>query len=151
MVMVKNLAEKYGVITGLSDHTMGSTVPVVSVCFGARIIEKHFIIDRAIGGPDASFSMNEMEFSEMVKAVREAEEAIGMVDYTLTEKQAKGRDFSRSIYAVKDIKAGDVLTRENIRVIRPGFGLHPRHYDALLGKQATTDIERGARFSLDFI
>lgn len=151
MVMVKDLAEKYGVITGLSDHTMGSTVPVVSVCFGARIIEKHFIIDRTIGGPDASFSMNETEFSEMVKAVREAEVAIGVVDYTLTEKQAKGRDFSRSIYAAQDIKAGDVLTSENIRVIRPGFGLHPRHYDALLGKKATTDIEKGTRFSLDFV
>jgi pseudaminic acid synthase len=151
MVMVKDLAEKYGVISGLSDHTMGSTVPIVSICFGARIIEKHFILDRSIGGPDASFSMNETEFSEMVKAVREAEEAIGVVDYTLTEKQAKGRDFSRSIYVAKDIKAGDALTSDNIRVIRPGFGLHPRHYEELLGEKATTDIEKGTRFSLDFV
>ena len=103
MVMVKDMAERYRVITGLSDHTMGSTVPVVSTCFGAKIIEKHFILDRTIGGPDASFSMTELEFAEMVKAVREAEKAIGVVNYNLTEKQKKGKDFSRSLYVVKDI------------------------------------------------
>src|SRR5690606_35284425 len=89
MVMVRDLADRYGVIAGLSDHTMGSTVPVVATCFGAKIIEKHFILDRSIGGPDASFSMNEEEFTAMVKAVREAEQAIGVVDYSLTEKQKK--------------------------------------------------------------
>jgi pseudaminic acid synthase len=89
MCMVKDLAERYNVISGLSDHTMGATVPVVATCFGAKIIEKHFILDRSIGGPDASFSMNEEEFTNMVKAVREAESAIGVVDFTLTEKRGE--------------------------------------------------------------
>jgi pseudaminic acid synthase len=151
MVMVKDLAERFNVISGLSDHTMGSTVPVVATCFGAKIIEKHFILDRSIGGPDASFSMNEEEFTAMVKAVREAESAIGVVDYTLTAKQAKGKDFSRSLYVVEDIKAGEVITQENVRSIRPGFGLHPKYYSQVLGKTAKENIEKGTRFALNII
>jgi pseudaminic acid synthase len=151
MVMVRDLAERYGVISGLSDHTMGSTVPVVATCFGAKIIEKHFILDHSIGGPDASFSMNEEEFTQMVKAVREAESAIGVVDYALTEKQLQGRDFCRSLYVSEDIKAGDVFTEVNVRSVRPGFGLHPKHYKDILGKKAAKDLEKGDRFNLDFI
>ena len=150
MCMVKDLAERYNVISGLSDHTMGSTVPVVATVFGAKIIEKHFIIDRAIGGPDASFSMNEEEFTAMVKAVREAEKASGVVDYNLTEKQAKGRDFSRSLYIAEDIKAGEIFTEKNLRSVRPGFGLHPKYYNQLLGKKATTHLEKGTPMQLDF-
>lgn len=151
MCMVKDLADRYNVISGLSDHTLGSTVPVVATVFGAKIIEKHFIIDRAIGGPDASFSMNEEEFTAMVKAVREAEKAIGIVDYNLTEKQAKGKDFSRSLYVAQDIKAGEIFTAENLRSVRPGFGLHPKYYNEILGKKASADIQKGSRMSLDFI
>ena len=151
MVMVKDLAERYGVISGLSDHTMGATAPVVATCFGAKIIEKHFILDRSIGGPDASFSMNEEEFTAMVKAVREAESAIGKVDYTLTEKQKKGKDFSRSLYVVKDIKAGEVITEENVRSIRPGFGLHPEYLKGLIGRRFAYDVKKGSRMSFDFI
>lgn len=151
MVMVRDLAERYGVISGLSDHTIGNTVPVVATCFGAKIIEKHFILDRSTGGPDASFSMNEQEFTEMVKAIRAAEKAIGVVDYTLTEKQKKGRDFSRSLYVVKDIKQGEVFTEENIRSIRPGYGLHPRYYNEILGKKSNADIAFGSRLSLSHI
>ncbi|WP_281322678.1 pseudaminic acid synthase [Flavobacterium aestivum] len=151
MCMVKDLAQRYGVISGLSDHTMGATVPIVATCFGAKIIEKHFILDRAIGGPDASFSMNEIEFAAMVKAVREAESAIGKVDYTLTEKQAKGKDFSRSLYVVEDIKAGDIITETNVRSIRPGFGMHPKHYSEILGKTVKVDIERGVAFNNAFL
>ena len=150
MCMVRDLAERYNVISGLSDHTMGSTVPVVATVFGAKIIEKHFIIDRAIGGPDASFSMNEEEFTAMVKAVREAEKAVGVVDYNLTEKQAKGRDFSRSLYIAEDIKKGEVFTETNLRSVRPGFGLHPKYYHQLLGKKATSDFEKGTPMQLDF-
>lgn len=150
MCMVKDLAERYNVISGLSDHTMGSTVPVVATVFGAKIIEKHFIIDRAIGGPDASFSMNEEEFTAMVKAVREAEKASGVVDYNLTEKQAKGRDFSRSLYIAEDIKEGELFTEKNLRSVRPGFGLHPKYYNQLLGKKATTHLEKGTPMQLDF-
>lgn len=145
--MVKDLADRYGVISGLSDHTMGSTVPVVATCFGAKIIEKHFILDHSIGGPDASFSMDEPEFAAMVKAVREAEAAIGTVDYTLTEKQVKGKEFCRSLYVVEDIKAGEIITEKNIRSVRPGFGLHPKYYHEVIGTLAVKDFERGDRFN----
>lgn len=151
MCMIKDLSERYNVISGLSDHTMGATVPIVATAFGAKIIEKHFILDRSIGGPDASFSMNEEEFTAMVKAVREAEQAIGIVDYTLTEKQAKGKDFSRSLYVVKDMKAGDIVTKENVRSIRPGFGMHPKHYKEILGSVAKIDLEVGTRMNWDFL
>ncbi|MBJ2126450.1 pseudaminic acid synthase [Flavobacterium sp. IB48] len=151
MSMVKDLAERYNIISGLSDHTMGATVPIVATAFGAKIIEKHFILDRAIGGPDASFSMNEEEFGAMVKAVREAESAIGIVDYSLTDKQAKGKDFSRSLYVVKDIKAGEIITEENVRSIRPGFGMHPKHFNAILGKKINVNLEKGDALKEDYI
>jgi pseudaminic acid synthase len=151
MIMVQDLADRYKVIAGLSDHTMGSTVPVVAVCFGAKIIEKHFILDRSIGGPDASFSMNEQEFTQMVIAVREAEKAIGVVDYSLTEKQESGRVFSRSLYVVEDIKKGEVLSSKNIRSIRPGYGMHPKHLGDMLGKTAIMDIEKGTALSIDLV
>jgi len=148
MVMIPEFKEHFGVIPGLSDHTMGSTVPIVATTLGAKIIEKHFILDHSIGGPDASFSMDEAEFTAMVKAVREAEKAVGKVTYELTEKQIKGRDFSRSLYVVKDIKKGEVITEENVRSIRPGFGLHPKYLPEVLGKKAISDLEKGERFEL---
>ncbi|MCH7412067.1 pseudaminic acid synthase [Belliella sp. R4-6] len=148
MAMINDFQERFGVIPGLSDHTIGSTVPIVATCLGAKIIEKHFILDRSIGGPDASFSMNEEEFTEMVNAIREAETAIGIVDYNLTEKQKKGKDFSRSLYVVKDIKKGEIITEENIRSIRPGFGMHPKELKNWLGKEAPKDFDRGDRFKL---
>jgi pseudaminic acid synthase len=151
MVMIKDLAERYNVITGLSDHTIGSTVPIVATCMGAKIIEKHFIIDRSIGGPDASFSMDEKEFTAMVKAVREAEKAIGVVDYNLTEKQKKGRDFSRSLYVVEDIKEGEVITEKNVRSIRPGYGMHPKFFIESLGKKVNRNLERGIAFNKKYI
>jgi len=151
LVMIKDMAEKFGVITGLSDHTMGSTAPVVATCFGAKIIEKHFILDRSIGGPDASFSMNEAEFTAMVQAVREAEQAIGVIDYSLTEKQIKGKDFCRSLYVVEDIQAGELFTEKNVRSIRPGFGLHPKYLNEILGKRAVKALEKGERFSSSFL
>ena len=149
MIMVKDLAERFNVVSGLSDHTIGNIVPVVATCFGAKIIEKHFIIDRSIGGPDASFSMNEIEFTEMVHAVRSAEKAIGKIDYTLSEKQALGKDFSRSLYVVKDVKEGDIITKENVRSIRPGFGLHPKYLESIVGKKFIIDVERGERVRID--
>jgi pseudaminic acid synthase len=148
MVMVKDLAKRFDVISGLSDHTMGATVPVVATVFGAKIIEKHFILDRSIGGPDASFSMNEREFTEMVKSVREAEKALGKIDYTLTEKQKEGINFSRSLYVVKDSLAGESITEENLRSIRPGHGLHPKYLPQVLGKKFTKDVNKGDRFDL---
>lgn len=151
MCMVKELASRFNVISGLSDHTMGATVPIVATAFGAKIIEKHFILDRSLGGPDASFSMNEKEFSEMVKSIREAESAIGVASFTLTEKQAKGKDFSRSLYVVEDIKAGGVISENNVRSIRPGFGLHPKYLPMILGKNVKCNLLRGTRFNLDYL
>jgi pseudaminic acid synthase len=151
LIMIKDMRERFNVITGLSDHTIGSTAPIVATMMGARIIEKHFILDRSIGGPDASFSMNEQEFAEMVKAIREAEMAIGNVDYRLTEKQVKGREFSRSLYIVKDIKAGEEITSLNMRSIRPGFGLHPKYYNKVLGSKINVDAEAGTALTLNMI
>ena len=151
MIMVRDLAERYGVISGLSDHTIGSTVPVVATCFGAKIIEKHFILDRSVGGPDASFSMDEKEFTQMVSAVRQAEKAIGEVNYDLTEKQQKGKEFSRSLYIVEDVKKGEELTEKNVRSIRPGYGLHPKHYSNIMGQKATTDLERGTALKMEHL
>jgi pseudaminic acid synthase len=150
MCMVKDLAEKFGVISGLSDHTMGSTVAIVAAAFGAKIIEKHFILDRAIGGPDASFSMNEEEFTAMVKSIREAEKAVGKVDYKLTEKQAKGKDFSRSLYIAENIKKGEVFTEKNVRSVRPGFGLHPKYLKDIIGKVAESDFDKGTAMKTDY-
>jgi pseudaminic acid synthase len=95
--------------------------------------------------------MDEAEFTAMVNAVREAEKAIGVVDYTLTDKQAKGKDFSRSLYVVQDLKKGDLITQDNVKSIRPGFGLHPKHYTQILGKMSNQDLEKGTRMRLDFL
>jgi pseudaminic acid synthase len=149
MIMIKDIAEKFNVISGLSDHTMGATVPIVATVFGAKIIEKHFILDRSIGGPDASFSMNENEFKEMVKSIRETEQAIGKIDYKLTAKQISGRNFSRSLYVVKDVKAGEIANSENVKSIRPGFGLHPKYLNNILNKKFKKDVEKGTRLSHD--
>jgi pseudaminic acid synthase len=145
MLMIAEFKERFKVVSGLSDHTMGSTVPVVATALGAKIIEKHFILDRSIGGPDASFSMNEVEFTEMVKAVREAEKAVGKISYEPTEKQKKGRAFSRSLYVVKDINKGERITKENVQSIRPGFGMHPKYFNRIIGKIAKVDMKRGSR------
>lgn len=151
MIMVKDMADKFNVLTGLSDHTMGSTVPVVATVLGAKVIEKHFILDREIGGPDASFSMNEEEFAAMVNAVREAEAAIGTINYQLTDKQLQSRVFSRSLYVAEDIKAGEEFTESNIRSVRPGFGIHPKHFKDILGKKAAKNLEKGDRLNFEVI
>lgn len=149
LVMINDFSGRFGLLSGLSDHTMGAVAPLVATVMGAKIIEKHFILDRAIGGPDASFSMNEKEFTHMVKSIRDAESAIGVVDYSLTEKQKKGKDFSRSIYVVKDVKSGDIVTEDNIKSIRPGFGLHPKYFKSLIGKSFSKNVSRGSRLSLN--
>ena len=151
MCMVRDLSERFGVISGLSDHTMGATVPIVATCYGAKIIEKHFILDRSIGGPDASFSLNESEFTDMVKSIREAESAIGKVDFTLTEKQLKGKDFARSLYVVEDVKAGEIVSEYNVKSIRPGYGMHPRLLTEIIGKRFNSNYEKGTRMNLNLI
>jgi pseudaminic acid synthase len=148
LVMIRNFTERFNVISGLSDHTIGSTVPIVATILGAKIIEKHFIIDRSIGGPDASFSMNEKEFTEMVKSIREAELSIGKIDYTLSPKQLKGKDFSRSLYIVEDVQEGDLITEKNVKSIRPGFGMHPKYYNEIFGLSFNTKLKKGTRLNL---
>lgn len=151
LIMIKDFKSHFDVIPGLSDHTLGTTAPVVAVSLGAKIIEKHFIYDKSIGGPDASFSLDQEEFTEMVKAIREAEKMIGEVSYKLTDKQKKGRDFSRSLYIVNDVTKGDKITSDNIRSIRPGHGLHPRYYNDILGRKFSADFDKGVPMSFDKI
>ncbi len=150
LLMIKDLADKYNVISGLSDHTMGSIVPIVATALGAKIIEKHFIIDRSSGGPDAEFSMNEIEFTEMVKSVRLAEKSLGEINYQLTEKQLKGKEFARSLYVVSDIKQGELFNSNNIKSIRPGFGLHPKFLKDFVGKKSNRDLLKGTRLKLEY-
>lgn len=149
LIMLQDLAKRFRVETGLSDHTMGSTAPIVATALGASMIEKHFIIDRSIGGPDSSFSMNETEFTEMVMAVREAEKSLGKIDYSLSDKQKNNRVFSRSLYAVEDIKAGEVITEKNVRSIRPAFGLHPKYYKEVIGSISKRGYTKGDPFRID--
>ena len=151
LVMINDLIKKYNVISGLSDHTLGLTAPVVATVLGAKIIEKHFILDKSIGGPDASFSMDEKEFTMMVNSVRNAEKSLGEINYELTEKQSKGRAFSRSLYIVCDIKKGEILNENNLKSIRPGFGLHPKYLNSLIGKKVNQDLKKGTRMDFSFI
>lgn len=151
LCMIQDIAKRFGVKSGLSDHTIGSIAPIVAMTQGAVMIEKHFILDRSIGGPDASFSMDEKEFTQMVKDVRTAEAAIGTVTYELSEKQRGGRTAARSLYVAEDMKAGDILTEKNLRSVRPGFGLHPKYFNELLGKKVIRDLEKGERMKLEYV
>ena len=151
MVMMQQFAKDFNVKVGLSDHTLGITLPVVATVMGASVIEKHFILDKSLGGPDAAFSLDEKEFSQMVKAVREAEQSIGVVSYELTEKQKSGKQFSRSLYVAEDVKKGDIITKKNVRSVRPGYGMHPKHLDEILGKTFTQNVKKGERFGFEKI
>jgi len=145
ILMIKEMAERFGVNTGLSDHTLGITVPIVATCFGAKVIEKHFILHKEIGGPDAAFSLDETEFTQMVQSVREAEKSIGKISYQLTEKQLAGKAFSRSLYIAEDIKEGELFTDKNVKSVRPGFGMHPKFYSKIIGKEAKKNFKKGER------
>jgi len=161
LATIKDIKERFDVVPGLSDHTINIMVTVVAVSMGAKIIEKHFMLDRKAGGPDAEFSLEPAEFKNMVKAVRdteqmepnelkekikslgEVEQAIGKVNYELTEKVKNHKFFMRSIFVVKDMKEGEIFSRDNIRVIRPNKGMHPKYYSGILGKKAKKNIEKG--------
>lgn len=149
--VIPDMAERYNVLTGLSDHTLGSTVSVASIPLGARVIEKHLTLRRSDGGPDGAFSMEPEEFKEMVDNIRITEKALGRVTYELTYKQEKSREHSRSLFVIKDMKKGDVITTDNVRSIRPGFGMHTKHYEEILGKSVNRDIEKGTPMSFDYI
>lgn len=148
---MQNMGETFGVPCGLSDHSMGSIGAVTAVALGASIIEKHFCIDRSIENPDSSFSMNPTEFKQMVCDIRQAEKAIGRVQYGSTEQEKPSQIFRRSIFCVKDIKKGEKLTQENVRIIRPGYGLAPKYYKDVLGQVALKNIERGTPLEMEMI
>lgn len=138
-----NMKETFNVEVGVSDHTLGITVPVVAVALGARMIEKHFILDRNVGGPDSSFSLTPSMFREMVDAVRETEASLGCVDYSMNEKKKASRCLGRSLFVVEDIQAGERFTEKNIRSIRPGYGISPKHLPEILGQKAHCNLKRG--------
>jgi pseudaminic acid synthase len=138
-----HLADSFGTLVGLSDHTLGIGVPVAAVALGAVAIEKHFTLSRADGGPDAEFSLEASELRDLVKACHVAWEAVGQVDYSLTPSEGKSRDLRRSLYVVADMAPGETFTPENLRSIRPGFGLLPKHYGQVVGRCATRALKRG--------
>jgi pseudaminic acid synthase len=144
---IPDIAKKFKVISGLSDHTLGLAVSLASVGLGACIIEKHFTLKRADGGPDAAFSLEPQEMKQLVAGVREAEKAIGRPTYKIGQRESENMVFRRSLFAVADIKKGEKLTRKNIRCIRPGYGLAPKYLDKVKGKTAVCDIERGTPLS----
>ena len=148
---IPNLAETFGVVAGFSDHTLGITAPVAAVALGARVIEKHFILDRELGGPDADFSLDREEFAQMVQVVRDTEKLLGKVDYSMTAKRRESRRFSRSLYIAESVRKGELFTEKNIRSVRPGFGLHPKHLSRILGKRAARDLEKGTALSWEMI
>lgn len=141
--VIPHMAQIFDCITGLSDHSMGTAVAVASVALGAKMVEKHLTLSRADGGPDAAFSMEPEEFKKMVEEIRIVEKAVGKVTYELTEQQVRSREDGRSLFVVKDIKAGEELTPENIRSVRPAFGMHTMYYEEVLGRKAKVDIAKG--------
>jgi len=140
---IPHLGEAFGVPVGLSDHTLGIAVPVAAVALGACIVEKHFTLSRDISGPDSTFSLEPQEFKAMVEGIRTAEKVLGEVRYEVGEQEAKSRAFRRSLFVVKDMKAGEVFTEENVRSIRPGYGLPPKFLKEVLGRRAACDIKKG--------
>jgi pseudaminic acid synthase len=140
---IPHLAEAFGVPVGLSDHTLGIAVPVAAAALGACIVEKHFTLSRDIPGPDSAFSLEPHEFKAMVDAIRTVEKALGEVHYGVGEREAQSRVFRRSLFVVKDMKTGEVFTDENVRSIRPGYGLPPKYLPEILGRRAARDIEKG--------
>jgi len=147
LLMIPDIAKKFNIISGFSDHTLGSTAPIVAVTLGAKVIEKHFILDKSIGGADAGFSMDKNEFSKMIQDIRDTEKLLGKIDYTLTDKKIQSRQFSRSIYVSKDIKKGEAFTEKNIKSVRPGYGMLPKYLENILGQTAKKNYFFGDRLN----
>lgn len=148
---IPHMKQTFNTVVGLSDHSLENSVAIASIALGAKIIEKHFILNRELGGPDADFSTEPDEFKNMVNSIREVEKALGKASYELTTETKNNRDFSRSLFVVKDIQKGDEFTKYNVRSIRPGFGLHPKYLKYIMGKKAAKDISRGVPLNWDLI
>lgn len=149
--VLTDMGEKFDCICGLSDHTLGSEVSLASVALGAKVIEKHITLKRSDGGQDSAFSMEPEEFKNMVSQIRNVEKALGKVSYELSEKQIDGRRMSRSLFVVEDVKAGEIFSEKNVRSIRPGYGLHTKYWEEILGKKAACDISRGTPMDWKYI
>ena len=145
------MRKQFGLPVGLSDHSMGSLAATVAVALGAQVIEKHFCIGREIKNPDSSFSMEPKEFKSMVTDIRNVEKALGHVSYGPTEQEKGSMVFRRSIFTVRPIRRGETFTEDNIRVIRPGYGMKPKYYKEIIGKHASRDIDYGMPLSEDLI
>ena len=148
---IPHLTEVFNVPVGLSDHTLGTTVPLVAVALGACIVEKHFTLSRSVPGPDSAFSLEPQEFKTMVNGIRMVEKTLGHVYYGVSEQEAKSRVFRRSLFVVKDIAAGEIFSEENVRSIRPGHGLPPKYINEVLGRRSTRDIMRGTPLTADLL
>ena len=151
ILTIPHLRERFDCEVGLSDHTLGVGVAVASVAIGATVIEKHFTLDRAQGGVDSAFSMEPTEMRQLVEETRRAWQSLGSVSYGTTESEKKSIQFRRSLYVVKDLKAGDLLTPENVRAIRPGLGLPTKHLDELLGRAVRRDVRRGTALTWELL
>jgi pseudaminic acid synthase len=151
LVMIEDLARRFGVMSGFSDHTLGITAPIAAVALGAKVIEKHFILDSSIESADNAFSLDERAFGEMVNAVRMAEKMLGYVDYALNEKREHNRRFARSLYISRPIKKGEIFTEENIKSVRPNNGLHPKHLLNILGKRAVCDLAFATPLAMEYV
>ena len=148
LLTLPDMRQRFGVEVGVSDHSMTNTIPLVSVALGATVVEKHFILDRSLGGIDSAFSLNPAEFSALVREIREAEKALGNVSYELKEEDRLRR---RSLFINKDMKAGDILTIDNVKSVRPGYGLHPKYLPEILGKKVNRDLEKGTPLKFENI
>ena len=148
---IPHLSETFDVPVGLSDHTLEIAVPITAVALGACILEKHFTLDRGVPGPDNAFSLEPAEFRQMVDAVRVAEKALGHVSYAATAKEVASRVFRKSLFVVHEIAEGELLTKENVRCIRPGYGMHPRYLQAVLGKRSTSRLKPGTPLNWDLL
>jgi len=148
---IPHMAEAFGVVVGLSDHTLGIAVPAAAVALGACIVEKHFTLSRELGGPDSAFSLEPAEFRAMVAAIREAEKALGEVCYQAGAQESASRAFRRSLFVVQAMRAGDLFTEDTVRSIRPGMGLHTRYLSQVVGRRARIDIERGTPLAWDLV
>lgn len=146
-----NMCETFNCTVGLSDHSLGSCVAVAAVALGARVIEKHLTLSRLQGGADADFSMEPTEFADMVRDIRNVEMAIGKVTYELSEKQLKSKERSRSLYIVKDMNKGERFTSDNLKSIRPGYGIHTKYYEELLGKKCSCKLNKGTAMKWEYV
>lgn len=148
---MSKISNDYDCLVGVSDHTIGDLVAISSVALGSKIVEKHFILDRNLGGPDAEFSMEPFEFKHMISRIRDVEKILGTENPQMSEKNKASRRFSRSLYIAQDVRAGDTINNSNVMSVRPGFGLHPKHLHEIIGKKFNRDLRKGERFSIEYL